>query len=157
MSGNLSTNLIISGIILIIAVTFMVIFLPMLSKPDTKLWLGDGIFNIDIASTNSERVQGLSGRSGLAADQALLMVFPSEGKWGIWMKGMNFPIDIVWLNKNKKVIYIVKDAPFDDQATVYTPPASALYVVELPAGTASSKSITTNNIAIFQINPGVIN
>jgi hypothetical protein len=49
------------------------------------------------------------------------------------MKGMNFPIDIVWLNKDKKVIYIVKNAPFDDQTTIYKPRTPALYVIELPA------------------------
>lgn len=157
MSGSLITTLIISGVVLLIVVTFMVIFLPMLSRSDTKLWLGNGIFNINVASTSSAREKGLSGKSELAPDQALLMVFPSEGKWGIWMKGMNFPIDIVWLNKDKKVVYTVKDAPYDNQTTIYTPTTPALYVVELPAGTITDKSITTNNTAVFQINPGIIN
>ncbi|HUC96575.1 MAG TPA: DUF192 domain-containing protein, partial [Candidatus Saccharimonadales bacterium] len=114
MSGNLSTTLIISGVVLVIGITFLLVFLPILTKPETKLWLGDGIFNIDIASTQGSREKGLSGRSDLPVDQALLMVFPNEGEWGIWMKDMNFPIDIVWLNKDKQVVYIVKNASFDD-------------------------------------------
>lgn len=157
MSGNLSTTLIISGVILVVGITFLLVFLPMLLRPETKLWLGDGIFRIDVASTQVARERGLFGRSELAADQALLMVFPSEDQWGIWMKDMNFPIDIVWLNKEKKVVYIKKSAPFDDQTTIYKPEKPALYVVELPAGTTTVKSITIGKSAIFQTDGEVVN
>jgi uncharacterized membrane protein (UPF0127 family) len=157
MSGNLSTTLIISGVVLAIGVTFLLVFLPMLTKPETDLWLGDGIFKVTVASTQTAREQGLSGKSELDADHALLMVFPSEDQWGIWMKNMNFPIDIVWMNKGKKVVYIQKNAPFDNQTTIYKPEKSALYVVELPAGTTSKKSIMVGETAIFQINSEATN
>lgn len=157
MSGNLSTTLIISGVILVVGITFLLVFLPMLLRPETKLWIGDGIFRIDVASTQIERKNGLSGKSELAADQALLMVFPGEDKYGIWMKDMNFPIDIVWLNKQKEVVYIVKNAPFDDQTTIYKPNTSAQYVVEFPAGTTDSKSIVIGKSAIFQYDNKVVN
>jgi len=152
MSGNLSTTLIISGVLLAIGLTFLLVFLPMLTKPETDLWLGDGIFKVNIASTQDSREKGLSGTSELAPDHALLMVFPSEDKWGIWMKNMNFPIDIVWLSKDKQVVYIKKNTPYDDQTTIYKPEKSALYVVELPAGMTTTKSITIGRVAIFETN-----
>jgi len=157
MSGNLSTTLIISGVILAIGVTFLLVFLPMLTKPETDLWLGDGIFKITVASTQTAREQGLSGKSELGTDQALLLVFPSEDKWGIWMKNMNFPIDVVWLNKEKKVVYIKKNVPFDDQTKIYKPEKPAQYVVELPSGTSTAKSIAIGRVAIFQNNIEGIN
>ncbi len=157
MSGNLSTTLIISGAVLVIGITFLTVFLPMLSKPESKLYLGDGVFSTEQALTNKAREKGLSGRSELMADQALLMVFPSEDQWGIWMKDMSFPIDIVWLNKDKKVVYIVKNAPFDDQTTIYKPIKPAKYVVELPTGTTTDKAITLGKMAIFQVNGEVTN
>lgn len=156
MSGNLSTTLIISGVILVVGITFLLVFLPMLTRPASKLWLGDGIFRIDIASTKVAREKGLSGRSGLTTDQALLMLFPNEDKWGIWMKDMNFPIDVVWLNKDKKVISIVKNFTPDDAITRY-PKSPALYVVELPAGTTTLKLIAIGKVAIFQVNGEVVN
>jgi uncharacterized membrane protein (UPF0127 family) len=119
-------------------------------KPETKLWLGDGVFKTDVALTYEARTKGLSGRSALNSDQALMMAFPSEDKWGIWMKDMNFPIDIVWLNKDKKVIYIVKNAATDDP-TVYKPEKLAQYVVELPAGTVTEKNISPKSTAIFEL------
>jgi len=115
--------------------------------------LGDGLFRTELALTDADRTNGLSNDTNLEADQALLMAFPTEGKWGIWMKDMNFPIDIVWLNADKKVIYIVKNASPEDSTTkTYVPTTVAKYVVELPAGTTEAKSISINNIALFQIN-----
>lgn len=156
MSGNLSTTLIISCVVLAIGATFLLVFLPMLTRPETDLWLGDGIFRITIASTQTAREQGLSGKSEIGTDHALLMVFPSEDQWGIWMKDMNFPIDIVWLNKVKKVVYVVKSAPFSNQTTIYKPKTPASYVVELPSGTTTGKSINVNDTAVFQLSGEVI-
>ncbi len=150
MSGNQSTTLIISGVVLAIGVTFLLVFLPMLTRPEANLWLGDGIFKINVALTGASREKGLSGKTELDADHALLMVFPNESKWGVWMKKMNFPIDVVWLDKGKKVVSIVKNFSPDDTITRY-PISSALYVVELPAGTADAKVISTGKVAIFQI------
>lgn len=151
MSGNLSTTIIISGVLLAVGLAFLLVFLPALLRPDTKLWLGNGVFRIDIASNKSTREKGFSRKSEIAVDQALLMIFPSEDRWDIWMKDMNFPIDIVWLNKDKKVVYIVKNAPIDNPTRVYKPETPALYVLELPAGTTTNKSITINKTAIFQV------
>ena len=150
MSGNLSVTLIVSGVILVIGSTFLLFVLPSLAKPETKIFIGDGIFSADLALTQTARETGLSGNHSLQPDHALLMAFPSEDKWGIWMKDMNFPIDIVWLNTNKKVIYIVLGAQPGD-LTVHSPKLPAKYVVELPADTVSSKAIHTSNIATFDI------
>jgi uncharacterized membrane protein (UPF0127 family) len=152
LSGNLSVTLIISGVVLTIGGTFLLFVLPNLLKPETKLWLGDGVFTTDIALTQQSREKGLSGRPSLDSDKAMLLAFPTEGEWGIWMKGMNFPIDIVWLNKAKKVIWIRTNVSQDDTAT-YKPKPKLLakYVVELPAGTVRSKAINLNSVANFLV------
>jgi len=156
MSDNLSTTLIISGVFLVVGVMFLMVVLQNTLKLATNLRLGDGVFRTTLALNDGERTKGLSSVGKLDSDQALLMAFPSEGKWGVWMKDMNFPIDIVWLNSDKKIIGIVKNAPTDDYPMTYTPKTLAKYVIELPAGTIDSKSIAMNNTAIFQINSGDI-
>lgn len=156
MSGNLSTTLIISSVVLVIGITFVMVFLPMLFKPESKLFVGDGVFRTEVALNNISREIGLSGRSEIGDDQALLMVFPNESKWGIWMKNMNFPIDVVWLNKEKKVISVVKNFSPDDAITRY-PTSPALYVIEFPAGTTDEKSIEVGKTALFQVSGRVMN
>ncbi len=66
---------------------------------------------------------------------------------------MKVPIDIIWLDKDKKVVEIVKKAsPEGGEKTVFVPKKDARYVVELPAGTADNKAIRVGRTAIFDVN-----
>src|SRR3989338_7198368 len=57
-------------------------------------------FKIEIADTIQSHGRGLSGRAGLGADEGMYFVFPFRARYGFWMKGMKFPIDIVWIKNN---------------------------------------------------------
>jgi len=152
MSGNLSTTLIISGVLLTIGITFLMFILPNLLRPSTELRLGDGIFRAAIVSNDVDRAKGLSGVKELSIDQAILMAFPTESEWEVSMNDTSIPIDIVWLDKNKKVIFIVKNiSPKDSKGTTYNPKMPAKYIVQLPAGNCTIYAIKTNSVAIFQI------
>ena len=121
-------------------------------RPATALYLGDGVFKADIAHNQATREKGLGGVDSMAADRALILAFPSDAKWPIWMKGMKVSIDIVWLDSDKKVIYIVKNAPADGgEAALYAPKSNAKYVVEVPAGTVEKKNIVIGRAAVFDI------
>ncbi len=153
---NSSSVFIISGITIAVVLAAVLVILPSL-KPSTNLYLGDGVFHSRIAMNDADRKQGLSGLDKLPVDQALIMAYPSDGQWSIWMKDMNFPIDIIWLNSDKKVVYIVKNAtPEDSTNTVFTPTVPARYVVEVAAGTVDGRKITTNRSAVFDIKMGDI-
>jgi uncharacterized membrane protein (UPF0127 family) len=122
-------------------------------QPHTTLHLGDGVYTTRVASNEADRQKGLSGTYSLGDDQAMLFVYESEGKWGIWMKDMNYPIDIVWLDKDKKVIYIVKNAdPSSYPYETFTPKENAKYVVELKAGSVGKKAISIGKKAVFDEN-----
>ncbi|MEO5950525.1 MAG: DUF192 domain-containing protein [Candidatus Saccharimonadales bacterium] len=136
-------------ILLLVGLAALYIVWPQL-QPHTTIRIGDGIYTSQIANTEALREKGLSGTTDLRSNQALLFVFDSDRKWPIWMKDMNYPIDIVWLDKDKKVVYIVTNAPPDSYPyTIFTPNKEARYVVELPAGTAMQKAIKVDGVATF--------
>ena len=152
-SEKLGTKLIIFGVLLAIIAAFIILVLPIMLTPSTDLQLGDGLFRAKIAQNSDSREKGLIGESGLASDRALLMAYPTESEWGISMKDMTIPIDIVWLDVDKKVIFIVKNAsPDSSKSVTHYPKSSAKYVVELPAGTVDSKAIKIGGVAKFQLN-----
>ena len=148
---RVSTAVIVIAVVgLVISAGAFIVF--SLFKPSTVLYLGDGVFKADIADTQAAREKGLGGVERMADDQALILVFPSDGKWPIWMKGMKVSIDIVWLDSDKKVVYIVKNAPANGgEAATYTPKSNARYVVEVPAGTVEKKNIVAGRAAVFDI------
>lgn len=124
------------------------------SQPAT-VHLGDGMFEMRIARTETELQQGLSGTQQLPDSEALVFDFPREYKWGIWMKDMNYPIDIVWLDASKKVVHIVENAkPESYPDTTYRPDTPAKYVIELKAGAVDSKRITIGAQAAFDSSKG---
>lgn len=128
------------------------VFLPQL-QPHVTLHLGDGIFTSRLARTEAEREKGLSGTHSLRDDQAMLLIYDSDDKWPIWMKDMNYPIDIIWLDKDKTVVYIVKNAPPESYPyEQFTPKEKARYVVEVPAGTVAKKKIVIGAQANFDEN-----
>lgn len=125
-------------------------------KPTTPVQLAGNTYQLWVADTEEKRVQGLSGVERLDPNGGLLMKFDSDGQWGIWMKDMKVPLDIIWLDKNKKVVYIVKNAkPELSTDTTFTPKSPARYVIELPAGSVDRSAINQNTIGIFDENdPG---
>lgn len=80
------------------------------------------------------------------------MVYPTDGKHAVWMKDMHYPLDIVWLDKDKKVIYIVKNAPPDSYPEKFVPKKDARYILELPAGAVNEKAINIDLTALFDEN-----
>jgi uncharacterized membrane protein (UPF0127 family) len=136
----------------LVAAAAIYILWPQL-QPHVTVRLGDGVFAAKVAKTSDAREKGLSGTNGLREDQALLFVYETNDKWPIWMKDMNYPIDIVWLDKDKKVVYIVKNAPPESYPyETFTPKQEARYVLEIPAGTVGRKSITIGTEAMFDEN-----
>lgn len=142
----------VAGLILAVVAAALYIIMPQM-RPQAMVHLGDGIFRARVSRTAEQRQTGLSGVQYLNSDEAMLFVFDQDDRWSIWMKDMNFPIDIVWLDASQKVVYIVKNASPDSYpATVFTPKTPARYVVEVKAGTVDQQRIVIGQTATFDLN-----
>jgi uncharacterized membrane protein (UPF0127 family) len=96
------------------------------------------VITAELAITEDARSRGLMFRKTLNGDQGMLFVFEEEGHHAFWMKNMAFSIDIVWLDRQKRIVHIEHRIPpcQDDPCPSYPPQFPALYVLELKAGTA---------------------
>ena len=94
--------------------------------------IGGQSVRVDLALTDAEQQQGLSGRKSLAKNEGMLFVFNKPGRYFFWMKDMNFPIDMIWLGENMKVVYVKKDARPELYPETYGPSVDAKYVLEVP-------------------------
>ncbi len=94
-------------------------------------------FTILTTRTSQESQLGLGAVEKLPSHYG--MSFNAYGRMGIWMKGMNYPIDIIWLDKNGAVVHIVHDAQPSSypKTTFYNPvETNARMVIELNSGEA---------------------
>lgn len=113
---------------------------------DTYIRTPKQLIKAEVADQESTRNAGLSGRNSLGRNSAMLFVFPQDAKHGIWMKDMNFPIDIVWLDSSKLVVYIADNVQPDSYPTIFAPDNDARYVIELPAGRAAELEIKPGTV-----------
>lgn len=92
--------------------------------------------------TPDARVRGLSNRASLAADSGMLFVFESARLPAFWMKDTLIPLDLVWIDEDKRVVGVTADVQTepgvaDGALRRYSPETLVLYVLELNAGAAA--------------------
>lgn len=82
-------------------------FLEKNKKEINNIKIKDRIYKVEIRNTDEGRKQGLSNtkHNYLCDDCALLFAWDNEGERTMWMKDMNYPIDIYWLDKNKQIVH----------------------------------------------------
>ena len=89
---------------------------------------------VEIASTEAQREQGLSGRENLCSVCGMLFLFSQAGNYPFWMKEMKFNLDMLWISGNR-VVKIVKNISFEKgKGEVVDPQTSADKVLEINAG-----------------------
>lgn len=114
-----------------------------------KVIIGEKELRVELADTAAKRQEGLSGRDNLKENTGMLFVFDVPGEYGIWMKDMKFPIDIIW-TQNDKIIDIIPNVSPDDQETTYYPREEANFVLEMNAGFVEENDIELGgNVDIF--------
>ena len=113
----------------------------------------DGIvLEVQIADTDPRRARGLMFQEQLPLDQGMLFVWDDANKRSIWMLNMQFPLDVIWIDDNSKVVFIEKNVPPCKTAleTVTCPSykggsKDAKYVLEVTAGFVDAFKITTES------------
>lgn len=104
---------------------------------------------LEIADTPSARQQGLSGRPRLAATAGMLFVFDTPAPQCMWMKNMNFALDIIWLNESKKIVKIQEDVKPETYPMAFCSDVPTKYVIEVNAGIVRRAGLKTGQILQF--------
>lgn len=112
--------------------------------------------SVQISDTPAERAQGLSDLPSMTSNQGMLFLFPASTITSFWMKDMNFPLDIIWINGNKVVdVWANAPAPTNGASpAIYTPKAAANAVLEVNAGQANAQGITVGSTLDIQLPSG---
>ena len=101
---------------------------------------------VETAQTAKQWEKGLSDRLDLGIVDGMLFIFTSPHVPLFWMKGMHFPIDIIWLSGDK-VVDLTLSAPVEtsDQLPTYSPRSPIDMALEVRAGWAEVNGITVGD------------
>lgn len=111
----------------------------------------------ELALTDEERQLGLMIREKINSDQGMLFVFEEEDILSFWMKNMNFPLDILWLNQEKRIVHMECHVPpcKEPNCPSYSSPIPAKYVLELKAGSVERNQLKLYDKLDFILPDGV--
>ena len=103
---------------------------------ETAVCFQDQCFTVETAGTFEEQSQGLQFRTELAPDAGMLFIFSHDGRYAFWMKDTLIPLDMIWLDRDMKVVHMKENVPpcTHDPCPSYSPESPARYVLELNAG-----------------------
>ena len=117
-------------------------------------------FMAEVARTPDDKARGLMFRKRMAADEAMVFVYDAPEPLGVWMKNVEFPIDVLFLAKTGapeklRVVHQLEGIPPCKTPTcpTYPCPVDVQYFLELPAYTVSSEGLRTGDMVTFEKPP----
>ncbi len=105
-----------------------------------------------IADTPAEQEAGLSHTTTLAQNTGKLFVFNTPGRYGFWMKDMNYALDLIWIDKDLKIIAIDRDVAPESYPNIFYPPQDVQYVLEVTAGFSTTSGLSVNQLLTLSNN-----
>ncbi len=111
----------------------------------------DACIKVEVAATQEERAKGLQSRRSMGQDEGMLFIFPSSHLQSFWMKETLLPLDIIWMDGRRRIVFIIPHVlPCEtNQCPVYTPDSNAKYVLEVNAGVAAELGLGVGDQAFF--------
>lgn len=125
--------------LLVVFFLFLVLRIPVLFTPvhSPMITIEGESFSLLLAKTANDQEKGLGYRRFLPEDQGMLFPLQQPSLAPFWMKGMEFPLDIIYI-RNHRIIALYQNLQNptrqQPQTPIITPPQPANEVLEINAG-----------------------
>lgn len=125
--------------------------------PTTTVIVTPGVaVEAELAFNGETRSRGLMFRQSMPEDAGMLFIFPSLDQQGFWMKNTLIPLDLIWMNERKEIVYFLTALPCKkDPCESYMPMQKAKYVLEVNAGFVKKHKLQIGNRLEFTLPPGI--
>jgi uncharacterized protein len=115
------------------------------------IFSGDVQVEAEVADTDEARERGLMFRDTLGPQEGMLFTFEVPRRYGFWMKNVRIPLDIIWLDAGRRIVWMVEAAPpcDTDPCPMYLPETRASFVVEVNGGFARRHGVASGDTVII--------
>jgi uncharacterized membrane protein (UPF0127 family) len=104
---------------------------------------------VEVAATPESRTRGMMWRTELAAGKGMLFLFPTEEVQSFWMRNTLIPLDMIFINSQKRVVGIIERAEPRSLASRSVGVPSQ-FVLEVPGGWSQSVGVTKGSTVEFE-------
>ncbi len=143
-----SKNIIIAGVLTWLVILSLVVLFP----PEKGFLTIEGQkYSIEVADSHSERTKGLAYRESLNNSTGMLFVYTEESRPAFWMNGMQFNIDMIWINANHKIVDISKNVSPETFPETFKPSEPVQYDFEINGGLSDKQDIAIGDFDQFSL------
>lgn len=125
----------------IVSIIFIIVLSIFLIKNNSEkipeVCLEENCFFVELAKTSAEKSKGLMFRESLEDNRGMLFIYDSDGEYNFWMKNTLIPLDIIWINSEREVVFIKYNAqPCGEICDIIEPKTNSRFVLEINGGLA---------------------
>jgi uncharacterized protein len=133
------------------ACLFLILFKKNSRHSENTVCFEKHCFLVKLAIRDDELKQGLMFRKSLDQNRGMLFVFKKEDKYPFWMKNTLIPLDIIWINAEKEVVFINKNTQpcLENYCQSIKPDKNAKYVLEINSGLTDKINLNLGDKLIF--------
>ena len=92
-------------------------------------------------------------RTLLPRDEGMLFIHSTEEARGYWMFQCEIPLDIIWMDRNKRIVEVSRETPpcrdIAERCPSYGGNQRSLYVLELASGMADAHNLQVGDTIQF--------
>lgn len=135
--------------VVIFALILIASFVVSRNNQPAQVTVNDASFQVELAETEAEKQIGLSDTENLSENEGMLFLFDEPGFYSFWMRNMNFPIDIIFINGDRVTTVISNALPPSETGgslPTFQPTEESDKVLEVNAGIAKKYNITEGSI-----------
>ena len=104
---------------------------------------------VELALTGPQRERGLMFRNHLDPDSGMLFLFPSPAPLTFWMKNTLIPLDMIFIDSQRRIVGIVENAEPETE-TGRSVEGESQYVLEIGGGLSQKWGISAGSTVEFQ-------
>lgn len=119
--------------------------------PNGTLSIDNKIVKVEVADSPVAKQRWLTFREDkLPFDSAMILVYNKSDLYPIWLLNIEFNVDLLWLDEQANIVYIVKDAlpcktALDVTGCTYKNTKPAKYILAATAGFIDFYNITNHS------------
>lgn len=116
-----------------------------------KIKIRSAVFTVDVAATESQKELGLGGRASMPETRGMIFPYDHKEQFEFWMRGMQFPLDFVWID-GKTVVDITENVPppvGNERPIIVKPKSPVDKILEIKAGLIQKYGIKIGDTVDF--------
>jgi hypothetical protein len=112
------------------------------------------IIRSEIMLHPTDMARGMMFRDSLAPGHGMLFLHGEAGKYSYWMHNVRIPLDIIWMDKDRRIVEMSLhtppcNRPSAKECPTYGGTVVAQVVLELPGGEAQKQGLKLGDVLSF--------